>query len=220
MNFRQNLCHSVIFLFLYQFFFPLSFRFSLVQKFYGAYADQGLLCHFPKYVQGKLTQILGRKIINFNFDPVLKLLNITKRWNVETSTSSPLASIVNKTRYPFVANNCNRWTRNHCVPPYSDHAHFTMSDKPWSYEHNLKQVRLMMKTTISSNASKIAFATPKTTVELWWQILFELLHKDGINISYYMPETHQYIDKKNLFSETSDSDWSPFHSCCSGALAI
>ena len=179
--------------------------------FYGANADQGLLYHFAKYVQGKLTQILARKIVNFDFEPAAKILNITRQWHIEKSASGPLSPYVNKTRYPFVANNCRRWTRNHCVPPYSDHAHFTMSDKPWSYEHNLKQVRSMMETANSSNASKIAFAAPKTAVEMWWQILLELFHKDGINISYYVSEAHQYTGKTILFPDAPDSIWRPYY---------
>ena len=178
--------------------------------FYGANADQGLLYYFSKYVQGKMTQILARKIVNFDFEPALKVLDITRQWKVERSTQGPFAQFINKTRYPFVANNCKRWTRNYCVPPYSDHAHFTMSDKPWSCEHNLKQVRLMMETATSSNASEIAFAAPTTAVEMWWQILFEL-YKDGINISYYIPEAQRYTDQKLLFPFTPDSVWRPYH---------
>ena len=169
--------------------------------FYGAYADQGLLYYFSKYVQGKMTQILARKIVNFDFEPVFKTLNITRQWKVEKSEQGPFARFVNRTRYPFVANNCNRWTRNHCVPPYSDHAHFTMSDKPWSYAHNLNQVSFMMEKATSSNGSKIFFSDPTTVVEMWWQILFELLYTDGINISYYVPEANQYIDHNLLVAD-------------------
>ena len=173
-------------------------------SFYGASADQGLLYFFSKYVQGKMTQILARKIVNFDFEPVSKILDTTRQWNVERSTQGPFAPFVNRTRYPFVANNCIRWTRNHCVPPYSDHAHFTMSDKPWSYEHNLEQVRFMMEKAISANASKIFLGHPTTAVELWWQILFELMYIDGINISYYVPEAHQYLDQNLLFTDATD----------------
>ena len=86
-----------------------------------------------------------------------------------------------------------------------------MSDKPWRYEHNLKEFRSMMETATSSNASKIVFAAPKTAVKLWWQILFELFHKDGVNISYYVPEAHEYTGKTILFPDPPDSVWRPYY---------
>mmetsp|Transcript_8956 Transcript_8956/g.25174 ORF Transcript_8956/g.25174 Transcript_8956/m.25174 type:complete len:290 (-) Transcript_8956:184-1053(-) len=161
-------------------------------SFYGASADQGLLYHFPKYVQGKLTQILARKIVNYDYDPRIRVLNATKTWNVGSISESPLTSHMNKTRYQFLPKNCKRWTRNHCVPPYSDHAHFTMMDKPWKYDHNLEELDVMMRRTRLTNSNIVAFLPPKTAVELWWQTLFELRQYEGINVSYYIPTAQKY----------------------------
>lgn len=107
--------------------------------FWAAFADQGLLYHYTKYVRKSVTIVLADRVQNWGTttndteagtdvngpasgnDTVVRLLETLK---FPFQNYSQLSSIKNQ--------KCGRWTLGKgCPPPYSDYFHFTGKGKPW-----------------------------------------------------------------------------------------
>ena len=134
---------------------------------YGAYADQGLLYYYPKYLQKSMTQIMSRKIINYGPGPNNTVV-VEKEWDIKNRRKNSPLWKYSKNQYDFERPDCKRVTVGLCVPPYNDHAHFMGKDlKPWK---NLPFSRQDLWDTTAK----------LTATRLWWQTVGRL-KEDGIN---------------------------------------
>jgi alpha-N-acetylglucosamine transferase len=118
--------------------------------YYAANGDQGILYYYPRYMRESLTQILAGEILHFGKN--------NSQW--KTPSLPPTTSV------PFEVPNCHRWTNNHsagCLPPYSDHAHFTHPlAKPWQLDVLPPRLQGPDK------------EEPRSALDLWWQTLYRL----------------------------------------------
>jgi alpha-N-acetylglucosamine transferase len=109
--------------------------------FWAAFADQGLLYHYTKYVRKSVTIILADRVENWGTNTDTDTVGTDANVNANDTV---LVRLQETLKFPFQnyssqANNnkmashkCLRWTRGKgCPPPYSDYFHFSGSGKPW-----------------------------------------------------------------------------------------
>lgn len=155
--------------------------------YHGANADQGIFYYYPKYIQSSMTQILSRKVLHFR-GLAPDGTSLVEEELVETFSDSPIVqfkrrySKYQKSSYTFEVPNCRRWMYEEgyhtwvgCLPPYSDHAHFTHPvAKPWQQ-------------TLPKDLS-LSYTNPPSAGYLWWQTLLRLEQTyPGMNISILLP---------------------------------
>ncbi|CAB9516111.1 expressed unknown protein [Seminavis robusta] len=155
--------------------------------FMNGWSDQGLHYHLTKYVMQNVTQIFSRKIVNWgrasNGSTIEeKVIPVTSRQD------SPLRNY-STSPYKIDPWFCKKWTGFHakdkekmpwpgCVPPYSDFDHYSGTRKVWHIP-------------VPDDVWDDMPNQPKTTMHLWYQLLYKLKEEDGLDIQPLL----QAIDK-------------------------
>jgi hypothetical protein len=106
--------------------------------FWAAFADQGLLYHYTKYVRKSVTIVLADRVENWG-----TTTNHTESTDGKgtVNASATAVRLLETLKFPFqnysqpssiVSNQCGGRTHGKgCPSPYSDYFHFTGSGKPW-----------------------------------------------------------------------------------------
>ena len=124
-----------------------------------------------------LTQIMGRRIVNYGSAPNGTVV-VEKMWmKIKKSARSPLwnYTLASPSPYTFERAGCAMQVKRggFCPPPYSDHSHFLGGGKPWYH---------LPPFFLSSNNSSVIPAEPSSSEELWWLTLLEIRRDHGIDM--------------------------------------
>jgi hypothetical protein len=109
--------------------------------FWAAFADQGLLYHYTKYVRKSVTIVLADQVQNWGTTTNDTGSVIEGNGSVHTNVSGAGVRLLETLKFPFqnysqpssiLYQKCGRWTSGKgCPSPYSDYFHFTGKGKPW-----------------------------------------------------------------------------------------
>jgi hypothetical protein len=133
--------------------------------FWAAFADQGLLYHYTKYVRKSVTIVLADRVQNWGTTTEVG----TDGNGTAADGNGTVVRLLETLKFPFqnyaqpsriLNQKCERWTAGKgCPSPYSDYFHFTSKSKPW---FNGPPSDLSHKTKTASSE------------HFWWYILIFL----------------------------------------------
>jgi hypothetical protein len=177
-------------------------------NFLFAHMDQGFLYYWAKYVEQSLTSFVGEHIITYgggmvteeeeeshinikgNYTKTMKervgIMDVISFQSIEQSPlyNHSIGQQPSSFRYNFKTTSCKHIRQsNICPPPYSDFAHFTGPNKPWSGTE--------FSSSFFQNEIKEAEYVVENSYDLWWYTFDKIL-------------TEQQNTQQNL-------TWSDFH---------
>ncbi len=127
-------------------------------NFYAAFADQGLLYHWTKYVKKRVSIVVGRTVENWSPDVFQNGSNV---FGVERRLLKPFANY-----------GCPvpRWFPKKVPPlsPYKDYFHFAGNSKPWEMKKIPNDVAAMENAT--------------TPAQLWFHALRKLVQQLDLQV--------------------------------------